>query len=48
MSSGQRFTKHPFNKTVIRDGYIVHLRKNGSIKYVGDKYEPNHKVKKVV
>jgi hypothetical protein len=42
MSSGQRRRKHPFNKTVIKDGYIVHLRKDGSIKHIGDKYEPKH------
>jgi hypothetical protein len=48
MSSGQRRKKHPFNKTVIKDGHIVNLRKDGSIKSIGEKYEPKQKSKKVV
>lgn len=29
MSSGQRQVKHPFNKSIMRDGFIVILDKNG-------------------
>jgi len=29
MSSGKRKVKHPFNKSIIRDGMIVILRKDG-------------------
>jgi len=29
MSSGQRMVKHPFNKSIMRDGFIVILDKNG-------------------
>jgi len=29
MSSGQRLIKHPFNKSIMRDGFIVILDKNG-------------------
>lgn len=43
MSSGQRRKKYPHNKSVIKDGYIVRLRKDGSIKSIGEKYEPKHK-----
>jgi hypothetical protein len=32
MSSGQRKVKHPFNKSIIRDGMIVILRKDGTEK----------------
>jgi hypothetical protein len=32
MSSGQLKRKHPFNKTIIRDGMIVILQKNGKEK----------------
>lgn len=43
MSSGQRFKKYPQNKTIIRDGQIVRIRKDGSIKSVLGPYEPNSK-----
>ena len=29
VSSGQRQVKHPFNKSIMRDGFIVILDKNG-------------------
>ncbi len=32
MSSGRRNNKHPFNKTQIKDGRIVRLRKDGTVK----------------
>ena len=32
MSSGQRKVKHPFNKTQIKNGRIVRLRKDGTVK----------------
>ena len=32
MSSGQRKIKHPFNDTQIKDGWIVKMRKDGTIK----------------
>lgn len=32
MSSGKRNNKHPFNSTQIRDGRIVRLRKDGTVK----------------
>jgi hypothetical protein len=32
MSSGKRNNKHPFNPTQIRDGRIVRLRKDGTVK----------------
>lgn len=43
MSSGKYRTKHPFNKTQIKDGWIVRLRKNGTI---ASRLEPYPKVKK--
>lgn len=36
MSSGQRVIKHPFNKSIIRDGVIVVLNKNGTERYRKD------------
>lgn len=33
----------PFNDTVIREGKIVRLRKDGRIKAIVDDYRPNHK-----
>lgn len=42
MSSGQRKKKHPFNDTIIRDGMIVRIRKDGSIKSILGEYTPNH------
>jgi hypothetical protein len=32
MSSGQRVKKHPFNPTQIKNGRIVRLRKDGTVK----------------
>lgn len=32
MSSGQYKKKHPFNDTVIKNGRIVRIRKDGTIK----------------
>ena len=37
MSSGQGKTKVPFNKTVIRDGMIAVLRKDGRVKIWKDR-----------
>jgi hypothetical protein len=31
-----------FNQTQIKDGWIVKLRKNGTIKFRVEKYEPKH------
>ncbi len=43
MSSG-KFKRHEsFNKTVIKDGKIVRLRKDGTVKAVLDEYKPKHK-----
>jgi len=38
MSSGQFKPHRGFNKTQIKDGYIVRLRKNGTIQAVLGKY----------
>jgi hypothetical protein len=38
MSSGKYKTKHPFNKTQIKDGWVVRLRKNGTIAAKLEKY----------
>lgn len=35
--------KRPFNKTQIKDGKIVRLNKNGTIRAVLDDYKVNHK-----
>lgn len=43
MSSGQYKRRESFNKTVIKDGKVVRLRKDGSIKAILDEYKPNHK-----
>lgn len=37
MSSGKFKTKHPFNKSIMRDGQIVILNKNGTERYRLDK-----------
>jgi len=43
MSSG-KFKRHDaFNSTVIKDGKIVRLRKDGTLKAVLDEYKPKHK-----
>lgn len=42
MSSG-KFKRHDsFNKTVIKEGKIVRLRKDGTIKAILDEYKPNN------
>ena len=46
MSSGKFKTKHPFNKTVIKNGMIVRLRKDGTVKAVVGPY-PKQKDKAV-
>lgn len=45
MSSGQRRKKYPYNRTIILDGQIVRVRKDGSVKAVLGPYEVNHKKK---
>jgi hypothetical protein len=47
MSSGQRRGSFPFNKTQIKDGKIVRLRKDGTVKAILDDYKPNHPKKDV-
>ena len=43
MSSG-KFRRHDsFNSTVIKDGKIVRLRKDGTVKAILDEYKPKHK-----
>jgi CxxC motif-containing protein (DUF1111 family) len=37
-SSGKYKTKHPFNPIQIKDGMIVRLRKDGTVKAVLGKY----------
>ncbi len=38
MSSGKYKTKHPFNSMQIKNGMIVRLNKNGTIKSIIGKY----------
>lgn len=38
MSSGKYKTKHPFNPVQIKNGMIVRLNKNGTIKSIIGKY----------
>jgi hypothetical protein len=38
MSSGKYKTKHPFNAVQIKDGMVVRLRKDGTIKAILGKY----------
>lgn len=45
MSSGQRRVKHRFNKSIIRDGQIVILNKNGTERLRLDK-ETRKEIKK--
>ena len=45
-SSGKYKTKHPFNPIQIKDGMIVRLRKDGTIKAVLGKYGEYGKDKK--
>ena len=47
MSSVKRRGSFPFNKTQIKDGKIVRLRKDGTVKAVIDDYKPNHPKKDV-
>jgi len=42
MSSGQYKRRESFNSTVIKDGKIVRLRKDGRVKAVLDEYKPKH------
>ena len=44
MSSGKYKRHDAFNKTVIKEGKIVRLRKDGSVKAILDEYKPNHNV----
>jgi hypothetical protein len=34
MSSGQRKRKLPFNDTIIRDGKVIRIRKDGTVKAI--------------
>lgn len=43
MSSGKFKRRDPFNSTVIKDGKIVRLRKDGTVKAILDEYKPKHK-----
>lgn len=38
MSSGQYKKKHPFNQMQIKNGWIVRMRKDGTIKSYVEKY----------
>jgi hypothetical protein len=44
MSSGQYKRHESFNSTVIKDGKIVRLRKDGTVKAILDEYKPKHNV----
>lgn len=46
MSSGSYKPHRGFNKTQIKDGYIVRLRKNGTIASRLDTWPPSDKKKK--
>ena len=39
----KKIRKHPFNSTQIKDGKIVRLNKNGTLRAVLDDYKVNHK-----
>jgi hypothetical protein len=43
MSSGQLKRHDSFNSTVIKNGMIVRLRKDGRVKAILDEYKPKHK-----
>ena len=43
MSSGKLKRHDSFNSTVIKNGMIVRLRKDGRVKAVLDEYKPKHK-----
>lgn len=47
MSSGKGKGSFPFNPTQIKDGKIVRLRKDGTVKAVLGEYKPNHPKKDV-
>lgn len=42
-SSGSYYKNHKFNPIQIKDGWIVRLRKDGTIKQKIEKYEPGKK-----
>ncbi len=44
MSSGKFKRKDSFNNTVIKDGKIVRIRKDGTVKAVLGDYKPKHKI----
>jgi hypothetical protein len=46
MSSGQYKPSRPFNNTIIRDGWIVRIRKDGTIRSKVAPWEPGKKKKK--
>lgn len=46
MSSGQRRASYPFNDTQIKNGRIVRLRKDGTVKADLGPYKVKHKVVK--
>lgn len=46
MSSGSYKKKHPFNAVQIKNGYIVRLRKNGTVAAILDTWPPSNKEKK--
>ncbi len=39
----KKIRKYPFNNTQIKDGKIVRLNKNGTLRAVLDDYKVNHK-----
>lgn len=43
MSSGKYKRHDSFNNTIIKDGKIVRIRKDGSIRSILDDYKPKHK-----
>lgn len=45
MSSGKLKVHRGFNSTQIKDGWIVRLRKDGTVKAKLEKYRPNHPTK---
>lgn len=47
MSSGQGKGSFPFNNTQIKNGKIVRLRKDGTIKAILGDYRPKHPKKDV-
>jgi len=46
MSSGKRKSKYPFNSTQIRNGRIVRLRKDGTVKADLGPYSKEKRTKK--